>query len=269
MSRVLLLRKTVLMTDALQTYELPNSLSPSSINTFQQCPLKFKVIKLDKAPFKQTEHTVLGSFVHEVLEHLFMVDRKDRTEATAKMLCRQLWESTWNEKFLELDKRPNSNEFRWKAWWCVENYFAMEDPTSFDASGLEEKLEGTIDDVPIFGIIDRWSLENNKIVISDYKTGKKPAPKYSWETKMQISIYAIMLKEQLGLEVDRTELLYVKPGKIVTYRLSDDLESEVRVTVRNTWDEVKSSCASGVFETRPGPLCDWCDHKPLCPAFRK
>ena len=77
------------------------------------------------------------------------------------------------------------NQFRWKAWWCVENYFKLEDPTSFEAKGIEEKVSGDIG-VPIFGIIDRWSLEDDKLVISDYKTGKKPRPRYEWEKQMQI-----------------------------------------------------------------------------------
>ena len=31
-------------------YEFPKYMSPSSISTFQQCPLKYKYAKLDKLP---------------------------------------------------------------------------------------------------------------------------------------------------------------------------------------------------------------------------
>lgn len=249
-------------------YKYPSYISPSSISTFQQCPLKFKFSKLDRLPSESTEAQVLGSFVHEVLEELFKCERKDRTENTAKRLARELWSSKWFEEYDALKEKSDENEFRWKAWWCIENYFAMEDPTSFDATGIEAKMNGEIDGVPIFGIIDRWHIEDDKIVVSDYKTGKKPRPQYEWEKKMQIAIYSMLLKAQTGMDVKRAELLYVKSGQFAKYELDSDLESEVRVEVKNTWEQVKSMCDSGVFETRTGPLCNWCDYQPICPEFR-
>lgn len=249
------------------SYEYPRYMSPSSISTFQQCPLKFKFSKLDKLPTESTEAQHLGSFVHEVLEELFTYPREERTEATARKLARELWNSKWSAEFHALREKCDENEFRWKAWWCIENYFGMEDPTSFDAEGIEAKMDGDIDGVPIFGIIDRYTIEDGKLVISDYKTGKKPRKQYEWEKKMQITIYSILLKELTGMEVERAELLYVKSGQFARYDVDEKLENAVRVEVRNTWDQVKSMCDSGEFETRTGPLCNWCDYKSICPEF--
>jgi putative RecB family exonuclease len=202
-----------------------------------------------------------------VLEELFKVERAERTEVTARRFARELWESKWGDEFHSLRVKCDENEFRWKSWWCIENYFGMEDPTSFDAGGIEAKMDGSIDGVPLFGIIDRWSVEDDKLVISDYKTGKKPRPQYEWEKKMQITIYAILLKEQTGMDVGRAELLYVKSGQFARYNVDEELESAVRVELTNTWDQVTTSCSSGDFETRTGPLCNWCDYKPFCPAW--
>src|SRR5210317_1029264 len=102
-------------------YEYPKYMSPSSISTFQQCPLKFKFSRLDKLPSESTEAQVLGSFVHEVLEELFKLSRVDRTEVSARRLARELWTSKWAEEFKDLGKSCDENEFRWKAWWCLEN----------------------------------------------------------------------------------------------------------------------------------------------------
>jgi putative RecB family exonuclease len=248
-------------------YDYPKYLSPSSISTFQQCPLKFKFSKLDRLPSESTEAQVLGSFVHEILEELFTYPRAERTEATARKLGAELWTSKWGQEFEDLNEKSPKNEFRWKAWWCVENYFNMEDPTSFDATGIEAKMEGDIDGVPIFGIIDRYSVEDDKLVISDYKTGKKPRKQYEWEKKMQITIYSILLKQQTGMDIGRAELLYVKSGQFARYNVDADLENSVRVEVKHTWDQVKTMCDSGEFETRTGPLCNWCDYKHLCPEW--
>jgi hypothetical protein len=40
------------------------------------------------------------------------------------------------------------NEFRWRSWWCIENYFKVEDPTNMEANGLEEIVQGDINGVP-------------------------------------------------------------------------------------------------------------------------
>ena len=250
-------------------YETPAYMSPSSIGTFNQCPMRYKYAKLDRLTEPSTEAQVLGSFVHEVLEELFKEDKQDRTEPTARRLARDLWNSKWGAEFHDLDEKCDENEFRWKAWWCIENYFIMEDPTSFDAGGIEAKMNGDILGVPIFGIIDRWTLENDKIVISDYKTGKKPRPQYEWEKKMQITIYSILLGKEMDREIERAELLYLKSGQFAKYEVTDELAGKVSQDVKNTWDELVVSCESGEFETRTGPLCNWCNFKSICPAWRK
>ena len=248
-------------------YSHPPYLSPSSISTFQQCPLKFRFYKLDRLPTESTEPQHLGNFVHEILEDLFRLPRHERTAATARRLARDLWDGNWASKFHALKDKGDDKAFRWKAWSCVENYLMMEDPTSFDADGIEAKMDGTIDGVPLYGIIDRYTVENGKLVVSDYKTGKKPRKQYEWEKKMQLAIYCLLLQEQTGLEVERAELLYLKTGEFARYELDEELVDAVRVEVRRTWDEVTASCDSGVFETRTGPLCDWCDFQSVCPEF--
>ena len=252
-------------------YALPKYLSPSSIGTFNQCPMRYKYAKLDKIPEPSTEPQILGSFVHEILEDLFKLDADERTEQNARKIAKGLWNDKWSKEYHDLPKKDSTeNEFRWKAWWCVENYFIMEDPTSFEAEGIEAKMDGDINGGTIFGIIDRWSLsDDNKLIISDYKTGKKPRPQYEWEKKMQISIYCILLEKETGLNIDRGELLYLKSGSFARYDISEEMKEAVTKEVTDTWDQLKVSCESGEFETRTGPLCNWGNYQKICPAWRK
>jgi len=254
----------------LELYATPEYMSPSSIGTFNQCPMRYKFAKLDRISEPSTEAQILGSFVHEILEELFKLDAKDRNESSARQIGKGLWNHSWSQEFANLPVQDSTeNEFRWKAWWCVENYFALEDPTSFDAVGIEQKVNGDIDGVPIFGIIDRWTLEDGKMVISDYKTGKKPKPRYEWEKQMQIMIYSILLEQMTEYEVKEAELIYLKfPSKAV-YKPTEKVISNVKANIVQTWDELVTSCATGVFETRTGPLCNWCSFKGMCPAWKK
>ena len=255
---------------SLKVYSEPEYMSPSSIGTFNQCPMRYKFSKLDRLPEPSTDPQILGSYVHEVLEELFKLPREERTMQNAGRIAKDLYSSTWQAEFKSLDKvECDENTFRWRVRWCLENYFELEDPTSFDAAGIEARMSGDIDGVPIYGIIDRWTIEDDKMVVSDYKTGKKPRPQYEWEKKMQITIYSILLGKELDKEIERAELLYVKAGEFARYEITKELEDKVASDVRKTWEELLESCASGEFETRTGPLCNWCNYKSICPAWRK
>ncbi|MGA0152949.1 MAG: PD-(D/E)XK nuclease family protein, partial [Ilumatobacteraceae bacterium] len=48
----------------------PAYLSPSSIGTYRDCPQKFKFSRIDGLKEPPTWATHLGTFVHDVLEHL-------------------------------------------------------------------------------------------------------------------------------------------------------------------------------------------------------
>ena len=86
---------------------------------------------------------------------------------------------------------------------------------------------------------------------------------------MQITIYSILLGKEMDKEIERAELLYLKSGQFAKYKVTDELAGRVSQDVKNTWDELVVSCESGEFETRTGPLCNWCNFKPICPAWRK
>jgi len=251
-------------------YGLPKYMSPSSIGTFNQCPMRFKFSKLDKIKEPSTEAQVVGSFVHEVLELLFDFDPDERTMDNARSIAKNLWHEKWMAEYEQLEEKSDVNEFRWKVWWCVENYFQLEDPRTLKPGGLEDKVEGEIMGVPIFGIIDRWyENEDGNIIVSDYKTGKKPRPQYEWEKKMQIMIYVDLLEAITGKKAAVGELLYLKGPSVVKYEATEELRDSVRKTIRNTWDEVIESCSTGEFECRTGPLCNWCSFQSICPAWKK
>ena len=79
----------------LKIYAEPEYMSPSSIGTFNQCPMRYKYAKLDRMPEPSTEAQVLGSFVHEILEELFKLDAEDRNESSARRIGKQLWDKSW------------------------------------------------------------------------------------------------------------------------------------------------------------------------------
>ena len=248
----------------------PPYLSPSSIGTWQQCPLKYKYSRIDGLVDPPTTATVLGNFVHETLEELHRADPQNRTKPTAKIIMRSLWQDKWEEEAAGV--LPNTDEafheFRWKAWWCVENYFEMEDPSSVFLDGIETQCNVDIDGVQMKGFIDRWELkEDGTIRIGDYKTGKTPRPKYTDDKFQQLHIYAHLLGTMSGRRVTEVELLYLKDGVRFNREVTKDDLTAIAETVKTVRSEVETCCETGEFPAIKHRLCDWCSYKTFCPAW--
>jgi len=246
----------------------PAHISPSSIGTWQQCPLRFKYSRIDRIQEPSTEPQLVGSFVHEVLEYLYMKPAENRTLLEAKKIAAELWDSKWREEMdvLNLDDKSIHN-LRWKAWWCIEALWSIEDPQKLEPAGIEQKLQMKVGDATLLGILDRYHYsEDGGIVISDYKTGKKPIAKYEEEKRFQLTVYVDLIQTTLGEHVNEAELLYLKDGVRWTINPSEEDVLKMRETVIGVWDGIQTSCSTGEFEAKPTVLCNWCYYKTFCPA---
>jgi putative RecB family exonuclease len=63
------------------------------------------------------------------------------------------------------------------------------------------------------------------------------------------------------------QLLYLGDGKTLSYspQESDLLATERKV--KALWQAITEAVARQEFRPNPTPLCGWCSHKSLCPAF--
>ena len=253
----------------------PRYLSPSSISLFRGCPQKFKLSYIDKIKEPPAWHAVLGSFVHEVLEYLYKEDPKNRTQETVKRIATDRWSNHgWAEKVNELtEKLDTITGFKQSAFQAITNLWEIEDPTTTILEGQEVEVLTEIEGVAMKGYIDRIALDaDGKVVISDYKTGKVPDPKYvtNDEKWFQLIAYALMLKEAHQKMTSTLELYYlskrVKHSVDVT---NEHLENAQRVIVR-TRASIDELSKSGEFSCNVTNLCNWCYYKKIdiCPAHR-
>jgi len=247
----------------------PEFLSPSSIGTFRQCPLKFKYSKIDGLPDPSGQEAILGNYVHDVLEKLYKLSPNLRTQEQAKLIARELWDSRWEEKTRNVVRGEKElNRFRWTAWWCIEHLWEFENPTSFTPSKMECFVTGEIGGVKMRGYIDRILIGDKNVTISDYKTGKTPREIDLPEKFFQLITYSQLLSH-LGIEVDEidVELLYLKdPVRFKRRVTQEDLNSTIK-TIQETKRNIDESCKSGNFPHKKSVLCGWCSFKKICPAW--
>lgn len=216
----------------------------------------------------------MGNFVHDIVENLYRLPADERTLDAGRRLAAHVWVEYEQQVSGILRGNPDAiRMFRWNSWWCVENLFKMEDPPKREFDGLEHELNHTLfadKDVPVTikGFIDRWHLEDDSIVVGDYKTGKVPSAAYRADKYQQLLIYASVLREQLGKDVSRIELLYIKNGEILSHEPKEEDFIQVENELVGTRLAIDERCETGQFEHKRGRLCDWCAFKSICPAWR-
>ena len=248
----------------------PNMLSPSSIGTFRQCPLKFKFTKIDGLQDSPTESTMLGNFVHEILETMYALPSEQRTQDTARLIARDLWESKWEEMVKTIIRSEKEIKlFRWTAWWCVENVWALEQPMEVQPWAIEEHVEGEISGVKLHGYIDRLHVDGDTAKVCDYKTGKTPKKQYVDDKYFQLIIYTQLLGSA-GIEAKNfeIELLYLKDGVRFEKRVTEEDIANVASVIAEVKAGIDLRITQGHFEPNKSILCNWCGFKSICPAWK-
>ncbi len=251
-------------------YPVPNSLSPSRVESFLSCPLAFRFASIERLPEPPATYTTKGSLVHRALELLFMHPNADRTPATAKVAFDQaVAEYRVDPDFtmLGLDTAA-ADEFFADAWVLVQQYFDMEDPTAIRDIGLELRLEAKVGDLALRGIIDRLELDaDGRLVVTDYKTGRAPGANWEQKSLAGVHFYSFLCQEVLGQRPAAIRLMYLRSGQVITATPSE--QSVKFLTTRTTavWKAVEKACLTGDFRPKEGPLCKSCSFQQWCPAF--
>lgn len=247
--------------------KLPKSLSPSSIDLYQQCPRRFYHEKVVGQYSPSGPEALLGTFVHAILEKLMEHPPEERTLEVAKLHAREVWPKTEGHgdfKRLRMSKQQRL-EFRWSAWRSVETYFTMEDLRAVEVVATERKVKCEVAGIPMSGIVDRLDREGKDLIVADYKNGKVPDPKYRASKWRQLNYYANMIEVVEEERPTEGRLIFTAHGQILTTEFTDDSMEEARSVLTDTWDGMHADFESEAWEPKPQPLCGWCDAIEHCP----
>lgn len=156
----------------------------------------------------------------------------------------------------------------------VLSWFGMENPQKFDPVGREKYVIGKLGGVLVHGFIDRLDeIERNGRTtryVSDYKTGKTPAPRFQDEAFFQLEVYAALLEQTERARPDSLRLIYVKEGRpegVLSRPVDGGTTKRTAAQVRAVSDAIKKAAAEDAWEPRKQRLCDWCYFQNVCPAF--
>ena len=258
---------------ALPRLEHMPALSPSRAADFMQCPLLYRFRVIDKLPEPPTPAMARGTLVHGVLENLFLSPAAERTREQADTLLAPFWEQMVAERPELADLVDHSDDAAVRRWYAdasalIDRWFTLEDPTRLEPAEREMYVEADLDGLTLRGYVDRLDVApDGRMRVVDYKTGRSPGEFFEGKALFQMKFYALVLWRLHGRVPTLLQLVYLGNGELLTYAPDEADLLAVERKVRALWAAIERAAVTGDFRARPSRLCDWCDHRALCPAW--
>ncbi|HLK34711.1 MAG TPA: ATP-dependent DNA helicase, partial [Terriglobales bacterium] len=238
---------------------LTGPLSASAIETYETCPLKFKIRRDWNIPGEISASLQFGQAIHLALADYFEAIRLGRPRTPEQLL--QVFEQALAD--LPFDDAHQRELYRRQgreqlAVFC-ETCAGAPVP---QVLSTEKTFQLMIQGMLVKGRVDRVDrIDGQRVAIVDYKTG---APKTDVDARksLQLSIYALAARELWGYEPERLVFVNLETGEEVS--ASRD-ERELQAAQERI-AQVARKIAAGEFDPTPGFHCRSCLFRAMCPA---
>lgn len=237
-------------------------LSFSRVDTYQNCPRRFRYDYIDRLPTAPSPHLSFGSSIHRALEWFY--DRKVPEPPSEEQLVAFLYDS-WDSRGFQGRPREEQVSFYRHAQEVLRRFHRRATPSFRLPAATEAWFELPIGyDAVVVGSIDRVDVDDDGAFhVIDYKTNRKVKDRARVAGSLQLALYALACRHLFGSLPVSVSLDFVVPGVEVRVPLEDlDLDA-ARAAVLATAQAIRDQR----FAPTPNPLCDWCDHRSICPAW--
>lgn len=237
-------------------------LSATAIETYQKCPLKYRLSFLDRVPESESKpQMAFGSIIHRVLQRY----HEPKKELTEDRILRLLDEE-WNQD--EFDYSAREEKFREQGESILKEYVRRTEHDPPNVLFREHSFEFTLaKNVIIRGKIDRIDEIDGGYNVIDYKTSKTTSKA---EKSIQLAIYCLYFEQTTEENIKGTpassSLYFLREleNPVSTYSFSTDELNIVKDLILETSEKIRSND----FEPKTGFHCNWCDYKHLlCPEW--
>jgi len=235
-------------------------LSASAIETYEECPQKFKFSHYLKIPTGPQPALTFGNIMHQCVRHYFELRQKG--EARFEDL-EEFYLRSWKDAGFEDEYQEQAYQ---KAGLEQLREFVKKQANNLVLPlGAETHFALDLGDVTLEGRIDQINpLAEHAVELVDYKTGRPPSQRDA-DQSLQLSVYALAAREQMNLTPARlTFYSLTNNAPVSTVRTPKDLE-EVRARVREVAEQIRQQG----FSPKPGFVCKYCDYVMVCPAHEE
>ncbi|MBW2964826.1 PD-(D/E)XK nuclease family protein [Candidatus Woesearchaeota archaeon] len=264
--------------------------SPSSINTYKQCPRKYFYQYKLKYPTKENIHTVRGGIVHEALEKFYTADLSSISPDTYKQSLsshlKNLFDKYWRAGSTRLHKLGLSDDQL--TFYYTESVQMLANWISHLFNDIDKELAKNIafpvafrklapiamekeyrdSELMVRGFIDVIHQDDQDIILMDYKTSK--SDEFKPEYMLQLGIYAVLYEKQHGKYPTKVGLWLLK-HKPVTIKVTPELVKNALFEIEQIHFATDSDTISD-YPKKVSPLCKYstgqCDFYDICQRDR-
>jgi DNA helicase-2/ATP-dependent DNA helicase PcrA len=242
--------------------DLSLKLSASAVQNYQTCPLQFKLQREWRIPADVPGAMQYGASVHRVLRTFFDAVRFGREigdEEVLKQFRQDLENASFQDRYqFQLYLEQGEQQLRdFLAAWRAR--------PQAEVLHTEEWFDVPLGNTTLVGRIDRMDrADDGRVTVIDYKTGKAKSAEDADES-LQLSIYALAVRQKWGYEIDRLVFHNLEENApVATHRDEAQIQG-----ARCAVEETAARIAAAEFAPRPGFHCGYCFYRSLCPATEK
>ncbi len=241
-------------------------LSATAIETYRECPLKFKFSHYLKVPTGPQAALTFGNIMHQCVRRYFEFRKEGvpRFEEIENVFLDSWRDAGFQDDYQEQAyKKAGLEQLRaFVEKQNVKETLPRDVEKHFALDFGDVVLEGRIDQINSLGPSGR--AEDHSVELVDYKTGR-PRSQKDADRSLQLSVYALAARRQLKLDPARLTFYHLTNNETVsTARTEKDLEEAIG-EVREVAEKIRSL----LFNPTPGYVCKRCDFVPICPAHEE
>jgi len=241
--------------------DLAATLSASSIQHYETCPLQFKLEREWRIPAEASAALQYGACMHRVLLTYYESVRLDRALPEPELIDLFRTELA-NAGFHDHYQRELYEQ---KGIFELRAFIGASAQGKPEVLHTEEGFSVKIGPTTLVGRIDRIDLASaDSVVITDYKTGR-PRSQEDADESLQLSLYALAALEKWGYRSERLVFHNLEGNSSISSQRSDLQLQEARLHV----EDIAAKISAGSFEPKPGFHCAWCAYRSLCPKTEK
>ena len=242
--------------------------SHSKLNTFENCPLKYKLHYIDRITSEEEGiEAFMGSRVHSALEKLYRDKGKAKDNTLEELLTfySNEWEKEWHDQVVINRKDCTKENYIDIGKKAIMRYYERFRPFEQGITvWTEESVHFEVCGYKMAGVVDRLDrMKDGNYEIHDYKTSGRLPEQKDMDEDRQLALYEIALRNKWN-DVGEVRLVWhylVFEQEIVSKRTKQQLKT-LEKEICDLIDKIE---ATREFKPSSSRLCDWCEYWEYCP----
>ncbi|MDP3941239.1 MAG: ATP-dependent DNA helicase [bacterium] len=242
------------------------TISYSQLQTFDVCPLHYKLRYIMKLPTAPSAALSFGTSMHALLRTIYALDFHNNPLSPEKI------NALIDQSFITdgYESREHINDAKKGAKDLLAAFMKENQKEPHLPAETELSFQFLIDNIKIIGRFDRVDkIDDKTIEIIDYKTGRNAPDEKKLKNDLQLTMYALAATEIKNPLFNKTPenviltLYYIEQNKrLTTTRTKEQLETAKKLIL----EKVKEIQTSD-FHCTGGRLCQDCEYKMLCSTY--